>query len=84
MRCFFGKSFLPLHYMADLNEAFRFPNGSQKTPVVECAYPKYDTTCPKCKGGGYAVTNDGGSLAGCTKCNIMYKSVPKSDNPQKS
>ena len=35
---------------------------------------QYDTRCPKCGNEGYCVTNDGGSMGGCLKCNITYKS----------
>ena len=62
--------------MADYNEAFKIKikpllRFSKTKPV---SLPNYDTTCPKCAGHGYCVTNDGGSVGGCLKCGITYKS----------
>ena len=35
---------------------------------------RYDTTCQTCGNNGYAATNDGGSIGGCTRCNKTYAS----------
>lgn len=60
--------------MTDLNKAFkRFTkiNTYHEEPCI-----KYDyKICPICNSNNtYAVTNDGGSIGGCLKCNKTFKS----------
>lgn len=61
--------------MANLEDAYGFIN----RPIISSQdeysiVDSYDTTCPQCGNSGYAFTNDGGSIGGCLKCNITYKS----------
>lgn len=66
--------------MANLNEAFKTYKPYLKS-TKEDEYTivnQYDTRCPKCGNEGYCATNDGGSMGGCLKCNITYKSKIKS------
>ena len=61
--------------MANLDEAFKLqPRIYEKKEKNNIGKITYDTTCPKCKGEGYCFTNDRGSIGGCIKCNITYKS----------
>ena len=64
--------------MADYNDAFKssFEHSREHNyNQIRTIYTtEYDTTCPKCKDHGYCVTNDGGSIGGCLKCNITYTS----------
>ena len=64
--------------MANLNEAFKtFDYFSAKIamePRKVVYMTSYDTTCPTCGDPGYAATNDGGSIGGCTKCHKTYAS----------
>ena len=65
--------------MANLDEVYGFfdrpitrqiSSSQDEYSIVD----SYDTTCPQCGNSGYAFTNDGGSIGGCLKCNITYKS----------
>lgn len=64
--------------MANLGEAFQtfnyFEAKRMREPREVTYQFSYDTTCPTCGNHGYCVTNDGGSIGGCTKCNKTYAS----------
>ena len=59
--------------MANLKDAFKIPY--IKRPTSDGPLMVYKRLpCPKCKSlqYNYAVTNDTGSIQGCTKCNITF------------
>lgn len=62
--------------MANLSDVYDSFKTTPHPNTIKCNIDinSYDTTCPKCGNSGYSATNDGGSVGGCTKCNITYKS----------
>lgn len=61
--------------MSLINQAFS-PLITHPVPTVRTQFPNYSNICPYCHGTNtFPVTNDGGSIKGCTNCNKTFKSL---------